>query len=273
MEKKKVAFIVIPPGQESLNFSLSHRFLWFLGGVAGFFFILVISSVVSLGFLAKQVHKVQSLERENMRLTSEMSKVTVLSEELAHSKSKLNQILSIMGADSITTQQGNMGNNIFTAGMPQSRKTAMELESQFSSPEVYQAFARTVDAQRAVPSIWPTQGIVSQEFSWSDGYGKKHPGLDIACTVGTPISATGDGQIIMADWDNALGHTVMIDHKNGYYSLYGHNSRLLVSNGATVKRGQTIALSGNSGRSSAPHLHYEIRKAGSPINPRDFLTN
>lgn len=273
---KKISFIIIPPGQSSWNFDLSFRTIWFIVGVLSLLLVISVLAVVSLGFLAQQIHQVRLLERENQKLLLEREKIEVLQTELSRSQNKLNQLLALVGIDStMTTASGEPASAPLLAGMGlMNQNSGMgTMNNQFSTQELNSALLKAKNAQKSMPSIWPTKGIVSQKFHWGDGYGKKHPGLDIATAEGTPIAATADGQVVLADWDNALGFTVMIDHQNGYSTLYGHNSRLLVSNGAIVTKGQTIALSGNTGRSSAPHLHYEVRKMGTPLDPVDFLTN
>ncbi len=115
--------------------------------------------------------------------------------------------------------------------------------------------------------VWPIGGIITQRFSWY------HGGDDIAAPFGTPVVAADAGRIIVAGWpDNTgYGNRVMIDHGNGYITLYGHLSRISVGTGQTVKRGDQIGLEGSTGRSTGPHLHFEIRKGGKTINPLDYL--
>jgi murein DD-endopeptidase MepM/ murein hydrolase activator NlpD len=96
---------------------------------------------------------------------------------------------------------------------------------------------------------------------------KLHTGVDIACSIGTPIHAAAAGVVILAGTDRAYGNLVMIDHGGGVTTLYGHQSRLAVSTGATVKKGQIIGYSGNTGWSTGPHCHFEVRKHGVPVNP------
>jgi murein DD-endopeptidase MepM/ murein hydrolase activator NlpD len=102
-------------------------------------------------------------------------------------------------------------------------------------------------------------------------FGTQHPGVDFAAKTGTDVKATADGKVILVGWDDIYGKLVALDHENGYTTYYGHNSKILVNPGDVVRRGQVIALSGNTGRSSAPHLHYEIRKDDVPVDPQTFL--
>lgn len=96
---------------------------------------------------------------------------------------------------------------------------------------------------------------------------KFHYGVDISAPSGTPIRAAADGVVVFAGWRRAYGNTVIIDHGNGLATLYAHCSRVLVSKGKVVKQGQVIALVGSTGLSTGPHLHFEVRRYGEPINP------
>ncbi len=96
---------------------------------------------------------------------------------------------------------------------------------------------------------------------------KFHYGVDISAPTGTPIHAAADGVVVFAGWRRAYGNTVIVDHGNGIATLYAHCSRVLVSEGEVVKQGQVIALVGSTGLSTGPHLHFEVRRYGEPINP------
>lgn len=99
-----------------------------------------------------------------------------------------------------------------------------------------------------------------------------HTGVDLSAQYGKPIYATGDGVVIRTEYSTGgYGLSVRIDHGYSYQTLYAHMSKILVSPGQTVKRGQLIGLVGNSGRSTAPHLHYEVRINGKPVNPVNFF--
>lgn len=125
---------------------------------------------------------------------------------------------------------------------------------------------------RYVPSIWPVAGWVTQEFlTGDDPIAAPHFGLDVAARESTPVVTTADGIVTFADWDQSLGWLVEIDHGYDMSTRYGHNATLRVDRGQTVRRGQIIALVGNTGRSTAPHLHYEVWKDEVPVDPRGYL--
>jgi murein DD-endopeptidase MepM/ murein hydrolase activator NlpD len=118
--------------------------------------------------------------------------------------------------------------------------------------------------QHVIRFVWPTHGIITQYF-W-----QYHPGIDIAADAGTKEFATDGGQVVFAGW-GSYGIYVEIDHGNGFHSIYGHMSAVLVKTGETVTQGQLIGLMGATGRASGPHLHFEIRYQGVPQNPIDLL--
>ena len=102
------------------------------------------------------------------------------------------------------------------------------------------------------------------------GISKFHEGLDFACDIGTPVYATGNGTVIEAGWNSGYGNMVVISHGYNYTTRYAHLSKMLVTKGATVKRGDKIAETGNTGKSTGAHLHYEVRFKGAPQNPINY---
>ncbi|MCP4685778.1 MAG: M23 family metallopeptidase [bacterium] len=128
--------------------------------------------------------------------------------------------------------------------------------------------ARPASGDWSLPAGLPIQGFVTQGYKVGDG-SNYHPGIDIACAVGTPVLATGSGLVEMVDYDSIYGHMVVLRHNDSVATVYAHNDKILVTVGQKVLVGARVASSGNSGKSTAPHLHYEIRIKGEPINPLD----
>lgn len=122
---------------------------------------------------------------------------------------------------------------------------------------------------------WPTMGRISSSFGWRrNPFGKRrifHSGLDIAAPRGTAIRAAADGVVVHSGWMGGYGKTIVISHSKGLTTLYGHCSRLVVSKGARISRGQVIAHVGSTGRSTGNHLHFEVRVNGKPTNPLKHL--
>lgn len=153
-----------------------------------------------------------------------------------------------------------------------------EIETRQDSLEQLQKdIAEKLRYLAAKPSIWPSYGTVTSDFGYRRnpyGWGSEyHPGLDIAAPYGSAVYATGDGTVIEAGWDGGYGKKVSIDHGYGFVTWYGHNSRLAVEVGDRVKKGQVIAYVGMTGRTTGPHVHYEVHVNGQAVNPRKYLTD
>ena len=125
-----------------------------------------------------------------------------------------------------------------------------------------------------MPSIWPVAApgrTISSPFGPRNG--GFHKGIDIAAPKGTTVTATAPGRVVYAgrDWGSGYGRIVKIDHGNGYETWYAHLKRAKVRRGKRVERGQRIGTVGESGRADGPHVHYEVRKEGQPVNPRSYM--
>lgn len=115
----------------------------------------------------------------------------------------------------------------------------------------------------------PSRGILSSPFGRR--WGKMHEGIDLASPTGTPIEAANNGKVSFVGIRNGYGLCIMINHGNGLQTLYGHTSRVFVKTGQIVKKGQKIAAVGSTGHSTGPHLHFEVRKNGVPVNPLAYI--
>jgi len=115
----------------------------------------------------------------------------------------------------------------------------------------------------------PTRGMLTSRFG--SRWGRRHEGIDIAARTGTPVNAADGGKIIFSGTSGNYGKLVKINHGGGYVTYYAHNSKLLVSEGDKVFKGQKIAEVGSTGRSTGPHLHFEVRKNGKPVNPLSYV--
>lgn len=127
------------------------------------------------------------------------------------------------------------------------------------------------DAAHTVPSIWPAAGYVSSPYGLRFDGTEFHQGIDIAAEMGTPIVATADGVVTAAGWNGGYGNMVDVDHGGGIVTRYGHASALAVTVGQQVRRGEVIAYVGSTGHSTGPHVHYEVRVDGQPVNPAGYL--
>jgi len=129
------------------------------------------------------------------------------------------------------------------------------------------------EAGASIPSHWPldVQGFVTRGQVRAGVVDESHPGIDIAVPLGTPVRASGGGSVSEAGYNADYGLFVLLRHPSGYETMYGHMSRLIAAEGDQVQAGQVIGLSGNSGRSTAPHLHFEIRRDEKSIDPLELV--
>ena len=127
----------------------------------------------------------------------------------------------------------------------------------------------------SVPGLWPVEGRLMSHFGNRtdpfSGEGAFHAGVDISAPKGTPVKATGDGLVVHAAWGGQYGKLVVVEHGNGFQTYYAHMSQIEVVEGQTVRRGDLVGLTGSTGRSTSPHLHYEVRRGGTAINPHPYL--
>lgn len=131
------------------------------------------------------------------------------------------------------------------------------------------------DRYFSTPMGWPVRGKITSRFgsrehplTKSDSF---HSGIDISVPEGTPIRATASGIVVYSGWSYGKGNTVVIEHGHSFTTLYAHNKKNLVTVGQRVKRGDVIAISGSSGDTTGPHVHYEVWKNGRPVNPERYL--
>lgn len=146
---------------------------------------------------------------------------------------------------------------------------------------IQQKLAERASQYSGIPGIGrgpfrvPAAGPISSDFGWRThpvlGTQRFHGGLDFAIDYDTPVTATAPGVVIYADWYGGYGYAVIIDHGNGITSLYGHNNELRVAEGQAVQAGQVVSLSGSTGLSTGPHLHFEVRENGEPVDPKGYL--
>ena len=158
----------------------------------------------------------------------------------------------------------------------QDRKNVENLQAESAqlTARIQAAQARSSSSQVSRPPssagfIWPASGTLTSGFGWR--WGRMHEGIDIAAPTGTPISAAASGTVIYAGWMGGYGNLVVIDHGNGLATAYGHQSSIAVGAGTYVSQGQTIGYVGSTGHSTGPHVHFEVRVNGSPVDPLGYL--
>ncbi|MDR3091708.1 MAG: peptidoglycan DD-metalloendopeptidase family protein [Clostridiales bacterium] len=214
-------------------------------------------------------------------------------QDLERTKDDIYNLLSQKTDGNLNVSTGDLlggGASLMSMGGPgESSLDSVTLDSAYSlienrvrteADEYASLYQKAAEVKRYVdskPSIWPVRGIVTSEVgSRPNPFGgsgtENHSGLDISCPTGTPVKAAGSGVVTFAGFaNNGYGNLVIIDHGYGIVTMYGHNSEVKVSAGQRVDKGDIIAKSGSTGRSTGPHVHYEVRVNGAITNPRRYL--
>ncbi len=166
--------------------------------------------------------------------------------------------------------------------MREMHEQARELSlASVSQEKVFESLINDLKRKRnllsSTPSIWPAKGWLSSGFGYRispfTGLREFHKGLDISSREGTKIVATADGVVTFAGRNGFYGNMIKIDHGHGMMTRYGHLEKMLKKRGDAVKRGDVIGLMGNTGRSTGPHVHYEVFLNGIPVNPKKYILN
>ena len=136
-------------------------------------------------------------------------------------------------------------------------------------------FSRRSAQIASTPTVWPVRGAVSSGYGLRtdpfNGSSSVHEGIDISTNRGEPVLATADGTVLLSGWAGEYGRAIEIVHNDRYVTLFGHLQETLVKEGQVIRRGDRVGLVGSSGRSTAPHLHYEVRVDGRPVNPLEYI--
>lgn len=229
--------------------------------------VLLATSLITIGIFLfdystalSRARTAEALELENQGLREQVATLDELSQELEDLTALKAQILMMLGVEEQFAEEGEA----IAEATQDSASTKLGLMG-------VDHMKAAANLSAYAPRQWPVEGYISREFFEDEEKTEGHPGLDLVAPDGAPVKAAGRGVVTDASYDDWLGNYVVIDHGFGYSTLYGHNQRLLVTTGQSVERGQVVARLGNTGRSSAPHLHFEIRLDGRSVDPRQYL--
>lgn len=218
--------------------------------------VLVLLFFAFAGPIGRRAAQSYGLQREVDRLRTENSRVQQLAAALNRAEQNYQELRAILGR----TQPTGSGTRT-----PPTVQLTRAVPVRAQPPTVGSRYP----AGPSAPAFWPldVSGFVTRGQVRPGAPTESHPGIDIAIPVGTPVRAAGGGTVEATGTDADYGLFVLLRHPDGYETMYGHASRILVREGDEVPAGQVIALSGNTGRSTAPHLHFEIRRGGRSLDP------
>jgi murein DD-endopeptidase MepM/ murein hydrolase activator NlpD len=300
LSNESFTLIVVPDRHADVKrFKLQKRWVLQGLGVIGILFLGSLGLTAHYMSVVDQARENPALREENLKLKSEMA---VIREQLDHVSGTLDRVERFdqklraitllsdpqrnlaMGPTEPQPLMGDAPNQFVRTSAsetPQAMgqkldKLSAEATRQEQSLQELQAYFQEQKSLLAsVPSVWPTRGWVTSDFgSRLDPYTSErvmHAGLDIAGPHGKEIISPADGTVVFAGLEGGYGNVLVIDHGYGIKTRYGHLASIKVKAGEKLKRGDTIAAMGNTGRSTGPHLHYEVRVNGIAQNPRKFI--
>jgi len=276
---------VYPSKRERLMATLGHIGLSILLGGGVF---LLLNGLIDLPKERMLRSENKQLQEQLMYLENRLERAQSVITDLADRDNNFYRVM--MQADRITDSRrfagmerqrvGKLNDNLLVSELSRHMDLLeREIVVQSKSYDELRLLARNrADRLAHTPAIQPVSELDLKQMA--SGYGRRvdpiygtvrmHEGMDFACDIGTPVYATADGVVKAAEWHSGYGNKVDIDHGYGYMTRYAHLSEYKVRPGQSVKRGDLIALAGNTGKSTGPHVHYEVRLKGVPQNPINY---
>lgn len=257
MQKRErhVSIIIVPhhkAGQYAVD--LSYRSLRWLAALAGVILLFIVVLIVNYGHIYWRAGQYELMRKRQDEMEREFSRLGTLKAELARLQGVEGKVRGMLQ----TGRQPDTLNVTQISTAPAPVHPSLPTAAAPAPPDT---------APARPPSLRPARGWVSA------GLGPDHPGVDIAAREGEPVLAAADGIVAFAGQDDYFGNMIEIAHGGKHSTMYGHNGKMMVKAGDRVRQGQIIALVGSTGVSSGPHLHYELRKSGKPIDPTMYWVN
>ncbi len=292
--------LVIPAGEagKTMEFSLKSKTSIIVMSLLGLFMISIVASLIYIGNFKSELDQLKIIQSENailrQKITAINSNVDSLIEKIHTMEKwedsiradenfkKVNKEVRSMGTGGMTYRDSlfdsydkNLGDNYNSVLKKLSLLTARTDFAYSTHEDLLKKVELREDIYRYTPSIYPTFGRISDPYGWRrhpiTGKRSFHHGLDFSNKKGTPIYATADGVVTKTSYGRNIGRMIIIEHKYGYKTKYGHLHKYLVKKGDKVKKGQIIALMGSTGRSTGSHVHYEVSYYNRTRNPYRYL--
>ncbi|MDD5456442.1 MAG: M23 family metallopeptidase [Candidatus Margulisbacteria bacterium] len=290
---KKYTFLIIPhkSGKKPIEFNLNKWVIISTGILVTILILVFVGTVYYSAKMADISVKYTQMESRNRKILSQLTEYSEKTETLKNTllglKEKDQEIRKMLGLrpntrffpltlkkkplntdDPLRSALNNILYNL----------RLVEEYSQAQNKSYDNLNSSVVSLKRdfdRMPSIWPLYGYIVAGFGYRLhpilGIVQMHTGIDIPTFWGAPIRVAASGDVISVGWDGGYGYAAIVDHHNGFRTIYAHLSKFLVKSGDSVKKGQLIALAGSTGLSTGPHLHYEVRYNNTPINPTRYL--
>lgn len=278
-------FMVVPHDATGRVLSIKVPALWvkLVVGLTLFFVLLVGSSVIYSTLISRRlIHYADTLEknREQLQVIKSFSveniKVKAAIQDLEKSDDELRGMLGLKSWKNKIKLSSENDQPKSDANLGETynwKRVNEKLEERKSSLEELKGWLNLVQQRFAsTPSRWPLYGRIGSVFGYrTSPWRGFHTGIDIDTAYGTPARVTANGVVTYVGWMRGYGKTVVVNHGNGVSTLYAHNSGYAATVGQTVTKGQVVSYVGMTGYTTGPHLHYEVRKWDTPINPMAYL--
>lgn len=289
MDKRYSTIIFVPHARAKFRkLKVSHRLLFSVVSLVTS--SLCLSAFFSVQYFTSlsQTHELSKLRSENKELQSANEQfgksVESLRTQLRTVEDRTRKLAIIAGITTLDeTSQGGTGglrSDELAVNPYRDDVDKMSFRSQRLQKDLSVLEQRFVDQSRVLsstPSIAPVRGILTDGFGGrSDpftGESGQHNAIDISSALGQAVRAPADGIVVKAEWANGYGNVIYVSHGYGYSTRYGHLKAFAVHPGARIKRGDVIGYVGSTGRSTGPHLHYEVRLNNNPVNPLAYILN
>jgi murein DD-endopeptidase MepM/ murein hydrolase activator NlpD len=300
MSKRRWTLVLVPHGAEpSRIVEVSYGVLRVAASAAAGFLVLVLLTGYATLSHTTDLSRTARLQQENENLAREIGELNGRLSTLADTLTRISQrdarirVLANLEPIDPQVQAAGIGGpasvtSLGLAGMTGLARRSAEVRIDLSAlirranllassfKEAADSLAYHSARLAATPSIMPTQGWLSSAFSSMRAHpilhiARPHEGIDVTAPMGSPIEAPAGGIVTDAGWESGYGNTVTISHGFGIETKFAHASKLLVRTGQRVSRGQRIALVGNSGLATGPHLHYEVHVKGRPVDPLKYV--
>jgi murein DD-endopeptidase MepM/ murein hydrolase activator NlpD len=237
--------------------------------MVGYFIRNDLRTITTVRQIQVQVHiKQQTVRLKKRQVESELQKIVALKDQVSENQK---EVASKVKQTKVELAKIESNRQQLEKALDEYEQTSREIGKQINKDE-------QINSSEVLGSgkmMWPVRGPITSPFGWRYHpilkVKKYHNGEDIAVQSGTAVHAADSGIVVVSGWEGGYGNYVAINHGNGISTGYGHNSRLLVHQGERVVKGQIIALSGSTGLSTGPHVHFEVRKNGVPVNPLPYL--
>ncbi|WP_196891146.1 M23 family metallopeptidase [Aureivirga marina] len=256
--------------EEKLSLKLTRLNVFIFGGL--FSILLIVGTIFLIAFTPIREYIPGYTSTKLKRQTSNLLiKLDSLERESALTNQKISKLLPILRGEEDIEEYYKKTNEIIDLKDTPFKVKASKLDSVFREKvESEKRFNLFDEAKKDVGIVFfsPISGTISHQYNPEE----KHYAIDIAVTEGTPVKAAAEGTVIFADWTSQTGNVIIIEHANGFISVYKHNATLLKEQGDLVKSGEVIATAGSTGElSTGPHLHFELWNEGFPVNPINFI--